>query len=120
MFAKSNHLRLVVVIGIILCLVSAGCRKKKQEGPYRGEQTTINPDDLCKRITKILKQTQDGRELSTELQGAWQIVHGILAFGEQFTVLHESVTVPALDYLLEGGTLQGWKLRPGKNGITAL
>ena len=28
--------------------------------------------------------------------------------------------MPALDYLLEGGTLQGWKLRPGKNGITAL
>ena len=120
MFAKSNHLRLVVVIGIVLCLVSAGCKEKKQEGPYQGELTTINPDDLCKRITQILKQTQDGRELSTELQGAWQIVHGILAFGEQFTVLHESVTVPALDYLLEGGTLQGWKLRPGKNGITAL
>ncbi len=119
MFAKSNHLRLVV-IGIVLCLVSAGCKEKKQEGPYQGELTTINPDDLCKRITQILKQTQDGRELSTELQGAWQIVHGILAFGEQFTVLHESVTVPALDYLLEGGTLQGWKLRPGKNGITAL
>ena len=120
MFAKTNHLRLVVVSGIVLCLVSAGCKEKKQEGPYQGELTTINPDDLCKRITQILKQTQDGRELSTELQGAWQIVHGILAFGEQFTVLHESVTVPALDYLLEGGTLQGWKLRPGKNGITAL
>lgn len=120
MFAKLNHLRLVVVIGIVLCLGSAGCKKKKQEGPYQSELTTINPDDLCKRISHILKQTQDGRELSTELQGAWQIVHGILAFGEQFTVLHESVTVPALDYLLEGGTLQGWKLRPGKNGITAL
>ena len=121
MFFKLNHLRLVLfVIGLAIYLGSAGCRKSEQEATHRGTFTTINPDDLCKRITNILKQTQDGRQLSTELQGAWQIVHGILAFGEQFTVLHESVTVPALDYLLEGGTLQGWKLRPGENGIIAL
>ena len=121
MFFKLNHFRLVLfVIGLAIYLGSAGCRKSEQEATHRGTFTTINPDDLCKRITNILKQTQDGRQLSTELQGAWQIVHGILAFGEQFTVLHESVTVPALDYLLEGGTLQGWKLRPGENGIIAL
>ncbi len=121
MFVKSNHLRLVVIaISVVLCLGSAGCRKNKQEAAHRGELTTINPDDLCERITKILKQTRDGRELSTDLQGAWQIVHGILAFGEQFTILHESVTVPALDYLLEGGSLQGWKLRHGEHGIIAL
>jgi len=121
MFITSNHLRLIVVaIGIVLCLGPVGCRKSKQQVTHPGDLTTINPDDLCKRITKILKQTQDGRELTTKRQGAWQIVHGILAFGEQFTIMHGSVTVPALNYLLEGGTLQGWKLRHGEHGITAL
>ena len=121
MFFKSNQFRLAFfVFGLAIYLSSAGCRKNEQDGTHRSTATAIDPDDLCKRITKTLKQTQDGRQLSTELQGAWQIVHGILAFGEQFTVLHESVTVPALEYLLEGGTLQGWKLRPGENGIIAL
>ena len=36
MFAKSNHLRLVVVIGIVLCLVSAGCRREKTRGTLSG------------------------------------------------------------------------------------
>ena len=77
MFVTSNHLRLVVVaIGIVLYLGPIGCRKDKQQVTHPGELTTINPDDLCKRITSILKQTQNGRELTTELQGAWQLFMG--------------------------------------------
>ena len=121
MFSKSKHLQLTVVASaMIFSLVFAGCRKNKQESINQSELPTINPDNLCKRITNILKQTQNERELSTDLQGAWQIVHGILAFGKQFTIRHKSTPVPALEYLLEGGNLQGWKMRRGEHGVIAV
>jgi hypothetical protein len=80
----------------------------------------IDAAALCPRITAALAQVRDGRQLSTATQGAWQVVHGVLAFGEGFPVVHEGVAQPALGYLLSGGPLQGWNLRPGDHGIVAV
>jgi len=80
----------------------------------------VSAAELCPRIGRVLDQTRDGRQLSTTTQGAWQVVHGILAFGEEFSVLHDSQPVAALDYLLDGGQLTGWKLRPGDHGVIAV
>ncbi|MBT3210825.1 MAG: hypothetical protein HOK57_08640 [Planctomycetaceae bacterium] len=121
MFSNSNSSSHVLFIPCIaLCLISSGCGETKEEVITRAELTPIAPADLCKRITKALKQTQNGRQLTTEQQGAWQIVHGILAFGEQFTVRNRTETVSALDYLLQGGPLQGWKLQHGEHGVVAV
>ena len=121
MFSNSTSLSPALFISCIaICLISFGCKGSKQEGTPQTELPFITPTDLCTRITKVLKQTQDGRQLTTELQGAWQIVHGILAFGEQFTVRNRTETVSALDYLLQGGPLQGWKLQHGEHGVVAV
>ena len=54
------------------------------------------------------------------MHGAWQVVHGILAFGPEFPLQHGDEVVPALDYLLGGGAVTGWRLRPGNPGVIAI
>jgi len=121
MFSNSTSSSLALFIPcIVTCLISSGCEEHKQEVTHQAEFTQVTPADLCTRITKVLKQTQDERQLTAEVQGAWQIVHGILAFGENFSIRNGAENVFALDYLLQGGPLQGWKLRHGKQGVVAL
>ena len=100
--------------------LSGGCNRLSQDSASTAPTTAVSAAELCPRIERVLDQTRDGRQLSTSSQGAWQVVHGILAFGEQFTVLHDGQPVAALNYLLNGGRLTGWKLQPGDQGVIAV
>ncbi|MFM7242589.1 MAG: hypothetical protein ACKO40_00235 [Planctomycetaceae bacterium] len=75
--------------------------------------------DLCRRIDRALAHARDGRRLDASVQGAWQIVHGVLAFGPDFPLDARGTTSSALDYLLGGGRATGWKLRAGSVGVAA-
>ena len=75
---------------------------------------------LCRRIDVALAHARDARLLDAGVQGAWQVVHGILAFGPEFPLATRAATAPALSYLLDGGALVGWKLRPGNPGVIAI
>jgi len=96
--------------------VAAGCGHPVAEAPPppAGDATT-----LCRRIDAALAHARDGRLLDTGTQGAWQIVHGILAFGPEFPVRAQGRVRPATDHLLGGGRAIGWKLRPGTAGVLA-
>jgi len=74
---------------------------------------------LCARIDAALAHARDDRRLDAGVHGAWQVVHGILAFGPEFPLLHDGAESPALAYLLDGGQLSGWQLRPGSRGVFA-
>lgn len=65
---------------------------------------------LVAETLQIEKQT---RGLSTMLNGAWQIFHGILAFGSEFEVDTPSGRQIALDYFRAGGTCNGFEPRIG-------
>ncbi len=68
----------------------------------------------------MLAHARDGRRLDASVHGAWQVVHGILAFGRDFPLTHDGTDSAALDYLLDGGRLTGWNLRAGSSGVIAL
>ncbi len=74
---------------------------------------------LCHRIDAVLAHARDARRLDADVHGAWQVVHGILAFGPDFPLRHDGGESPAADYLLGGGRLAGWKLRTGTVGAVA-
>jgi hypothetical protein len=76
--------------------------------------------ELCRRIDAVLVQARDGRRLDAAVNGAWQAVHGILAFGRDLPLAHDGQVSPALDYLLGGGPITGWVLRPGTPGVIAV
>ena len=101
-------------------LVVAGCG-----GPTAADVTGGSPDGptrarLCGRIDAALDHARAARLLDADVQGAWQVVHGVLAFGAELPLAHDGTVSPALDHLLGGGRLTGWLLRPGKPGVIAV
>lgn len=114
-------LPLGIVCAVAACLLASGCGGKPV-APSAPEVTSepVDLDSLCDRIDRVLTHARDGRRLNTTDHAAWQVVHGILAFGDAFPVEHEGTSSPALDYLLAGGQLTGWTLRPGSVGVLAV
>ena len=82
--------------------------------------TPIDRRSLCQRIDAALAHSRDNRRLDASVHGAWQVVHGILAFGRDFPLTHDGIDSAALDYLLDGGRLTGWNIRVGSPGVIAL
>ena len=75
---------------------------------------------MCGRIDAVLAHARDARRLDARVQGAWQAVHGILAFGPEFPLVVDGTVTRAVDHLLGGGQLTGWVLRPGRPGVIAV
>lgn len=85
-----------------------------------GAAAPLDGAALCSRIDAALAQARDARRLDAGVQGAWQVVHGILAFGPEFPLTVAGTPRRALDHLLDGGPLVGWVLRPGRPGVVAV
>ena len=115
-------LRGCAAAGVIAGLLAAGgCNREPAASPISAATgDLVDVASLCERIDAVLAHARDGRRLNTTDHAAWQVVHGILAFGDAFPVDHEGTTSPALDYLLTGGRLTGWTLRPGSEGVVAV
>ncbi|HEY2759736.1 MAG TPA: hypothetical protein VGI75_03315, partial [Pirellulales bacterium] len=108
---------------VISLLVGAaaiiGCNKKSDTPTF----AKISPADeniLRDRIDAVVDHTLNNRTLNTHDHNAWQIVHGILPYGRAFRIDHDGEMIYALDWLLQGGALSGWDLRPGPNGVIAV
>jgi len=85
------------------------------------QQPAILPSGapLRTRIDDQLAFIQQQRTLSLEKNAAWQIMHGVLAFGRDFQVLHGDQPVRALDWVLDGRPMNGWTLHKGDAGLRA-
>jgi hypothetical protein len=109
----------VVVLAVVAFTVVVGCTGEPT--PPKFDSSKFPPaDELRDRIDKMVDHTRDNRTLKTDTHNAWQIVHGILPYGKDFKVEHNGQVIGALDYLLEGGELKGWDLRPGDKGVIAV
>ena len=120
-------MRLVVASSLftVFCaaaLLSAGCGKQDVDAkpPEFAGAALPSDDELMTRIDQVLDFTLKNRRLNSRDHAAWQVVHGILAFGSDFPIEDNGDVVPALDWLLKGGTLRGWHLRTGDKGVFAV
>ena len=100
--------------------MAAGCDRTPPPSAASPAANPVSPPSLCSRIEAAVAHARDARRLDASVHGAWQVVHGILAFGPEFPLAHDGEVGPALDYLLGGGPLTGWQLRPGERGVVAL
>jgi hypothetical protein len=113
------HLRslLALVAAVPLVMLAAGCAENEASSaiPPDFSSAKLPSDDvLTRRIDELLVFTRDNRRLNSRDHAAWQVVHGVLAFGGEFQIEHEGQLVPALDWLLSGeGRLRGWNVRAG-------
>lgn len=79
---------------------------------------TTNPAadlELRDRIDRILDWTRDHRHLNLRDHAAWQIIHGVLAFQQDFLIEREpgGERISAIDHLMSGGQMKGWSVEPG-------
>lgn len=111
------HWLLALVTTVPLALAAAGCSENEASSavpPDFSAAKLPSDDALSRRIDEILQFTRDNRHLNSRNHAAWQVVHGVLAFGGEFQLEHGGQLVPALDWLLSGrDALRGWNLRAG-------
>ncbi len=84
--------------------------------PDLSAETAAGVTDWTKlrgRLDSVLASNQESRRLSNDVQGAWQILHGVLAYGMEFKIQTSEGMVPAVEYLLRGGSVKGFTLRSG-------
>ncbi|MFV2068582.1 MAG: ADP-ribosylation factor-directed GTPase activating protein isoform b, partial [Pirellulales bacterium] len=113
-----------IVAAVLLAIPLGGCDRSSE--PSATSATAAKkeplPSDaaLRERIDRVLDFTQNDRHLSSEVHAAWQILHGALAYGRSFEIVHEGKRVPALDWVLDGGKMKGWTMRRGPKGLKAV
>jgi hypothetical protein len=74
-------------------------------------------DELRDLIDRVLDYTEHQREMSLEQHAAWQLLHGVLAFGEKFEIMADGKKVVAVDWVFDGKPMKGWTLTPTDKGL---
>jgi hypothetical protein len=112
---------------LVIAVLLAGCKDRDDVTDESVEEPAIPANDALRtRIDNAIHYTTDKRQMNTRDQAAWQIVHGLEAFGRKLNIESDGEVVGALDYLFKGNPLKGWVLRPGdkfpdgRTGIVAV
>lgn len=78
-----------------------------------GTAEMIDGAALRRRVAEVLRAGRDDRQLSVDTHAAWQVMHGVLAYGREFRIQTPAGAEPAVTYALEGGPLKGFLIRGG-------
>src|SRR5882762_6881386 len=106
---------------VVFSLFFSGCKSRNDVTDESVEEPPISaPDALRTRIDDAISYSANQRLMNTRDQAAWQIVHGLEAFGRDLKIESDGQVVGALDYLFQGNPLKGWVLRPGDKGLIAV
>ena len=117
-------------LGLLACAALAACRPPAAAEPVSAvglDHEALHDDEaLRKLLDRVLDFTLNERELSVDQQAAWQILHGVLAYGRQFPVSYQGKRVSAVALTQQGGPMRGWLSeavtdeRTGRVGLRAL
>lgn len=95
----------------------SGCLPIPDSGPEPAsnadlQRPEIQTDELKLVLYEVLAEGFR-RGLNVELNGAWQVLHGVLAYGTECLVQTPAGERRAVEYLLAGGKLAGFDPLPG-------
>ena len=76
-----------------------------------------SPDELRDMIDRTLDYTEHNRVMTLEKHAAWQLLHGVLAFGEKFEMEADGKKEVVVDWVLDGKPMKGWTLTPTNRGL---
>lgn len=115
----SNFARLFACCLMSAVVLVSGCDSAIPSGSDGGgsadNQPDIEDDELETRIENVLDFSL-ARHMNTRDHGAWQILHGVLAYGAELRVEHEGELVRAVDVISNGGMINGFLLRQADHG----
>ncbi len=104
-------------------LLIAGCTGSNQDITSQGTGTASSglpsDEELKNNLDEVIEFTER-RILDSEDHAAWQIMHGVLAYGQDLRISDQGKIVQAVDWLLDGGQMKGWNLVPGEKGLVAI
>ena len=102
------------VFSLCLSILSAGCSPKEVTPPPFPPPAPTE-QQLRDRIDDALLYTYTNRRLNLQDHAAWQILHGVLAYQQDFQVERGGDRQPAaaVQHLLSGGRMEGWAIEPG-------
>jgi hypothetical protein len=110
----------------ILTVLLPGCDASSKSQPVTVGDDSAPPSDetsddvLRAKLDHALDASYYRRQLDTQTNAAWQVLHGVLAFGRDALVMHQSQSVKTVDWLSAGGNLQGWKVVPHAKGLESV
>ena len=100
---------MLLFVGLLLFVSTIGCGQDKAL-----PETLPADEELQAMLDEVIEFSFRRRHLSTDQHAAWQILHGALAYGPDFLVMHEGQLVRAVDHVIHGGRMVGWTIRPGQ------
>ncbi|MCE9607353.1 MAG: hypothetical protein K8U03_20905 [Planctomycetia bacterium] len=107
---------------LLVALVLSGCEKEVAlpttpvEAP--AVEGPVSDADLAARVDSAIRVTEN-RVLDINVNNAWQVVHGILAYGPNLKMTVDGKDISALRFLFDGNTMKGWNLYPTTHGLEA-
>lgn len=115
------------VVGFLILGAVAGCGSTDSTSPQVAVSTAGNTaqadlpsDDVLKRrLDEVIAFSRE-RHLSPQVNNAWQIVHGVLAYGDALELSDNGKLVPAVTWILNDGKFKGWHLVPGEKGLESV
>jgi len=119
-FRKLTSLRYISLLGLILLVfTTCGCPAGRVSETYLASMATDaatssaaesaapsrdrEPVGLKQQVSDTLLTNRRNRILSTDVNAAWQVMHGVLAYGREFQVETAAGPRPAMEYALGGG-----------------
>ncbi len=110
---------------LLALLLAVGCDSSQATTSNLPANVAAQPaqlpldQDLRDQLDRVIASA-GSRQLDPKVQSAWQIVHGLLAFGPELKLSVNGEPTPALEWLLSGGALKGWVMMPGEKGLDSL
>ncbi len=107
---------------LVVVLMITGCGESPFDlEPSAGaaENQLPNDEQLKAMLDEVLALNQQ-RYMNNVDHGAWQIMHGVLAYGYDTYIYADGKLVGALQYALDGGHIDGFTFRPGTHGLDSI
>lgn len=107
----------VVLVVLVVAVRWVGCSDSSPSPnpmPPAPIAESLSPETLRDQLDEAIDFTYSGRRLNLRDHAAWQIIHGCVAFKRDFQVeTADGTLVPVIDYVLQGGRMNGWNFEPG-------
>lgn len=101
-------MRTLNYVVLTFAILLAGCPLSQPAVQPKAEREA-SAENLNDLVASTLEKNLASRQLSSETHGAWQVMHGILAYGDRFQIETDSQPQSALEYLLAGKPLAGFE-----------
>ncbi len=121
MRASSVSLALLcAVLGFFALASGCGSPVLDLDGNAAGKQDRLPNDAELKALLDNVLDFNEQRYMNSVDHGAWQIMHGVLAYGYDCKIYHEGKLYGALQWGLDGGPMDGFIFRPAAHGLDSI